>query len=149
MRRSFSLLALLTLVFVGAACGEDRDTGFPPIPSGTATEVQCEQDTSTEPVEVGADPILIGDNWYTPLHASVKAGADIHWEQCGSAPHSVTFSTLDIDSSPGCQTDISKCTGSGSEFTTKIEKPGEYHYYCVIHGAKNSNSGMYGLVTVT
>ncbi len=147
MRRSLFTLALV-LALTGVACSKAKDTGFPPIPTGTATETKCEADTNTDPQEV-SDPILVGDNFYAPLQGEVKAGTEIHWEQCGTAPHSVTFSTLEIDSHPDCKQDVSKCMADADEYSTTLSQAGKFHYYCVIHGVANSDTGMYGYINVT
>lgn len=147
MRRSPLIALALTFVLVGAACSEKKDTGFP-APSPESTVGHSPEPTGTEPVEV-TGPIDVGDSFFAPLRGEVKAGAKIQWHQSGVAPHSVTFDKLKIDSSPGCSiAEAAKCLQKDGEFDATIAAPGTYHYYCVIHGAKGSDVGMFGYIIV-
>jgi plastocyanin len=149
MRRFMLPLCLVCLlVFSGVACSKKKDTGFPPIP--TNTETPCESDPSKDPVDV-TEPILVGDNFFAPLQGRVKAGTEIGWIQCGTAPHTVTFddAALKIDSHPDCPADTAKCMKKDEEFKATLPKAGSFHYYCKIHGSKGSDAGMAGTIVVT
>jgi plastocyanin len=145
MRRS--ALVLIVLALTGSACAVRKDTGFPP-PEPTETETGPSPE-GTGPVEL-AGPIEVVDSLFQPAAAKVKAGTAVEWSQSGTQPHSVTSDpgqSLSFDSHPGCLQDLSKCMKAGDEFPFTFETPGEYRYYCVIHG-QPGGIGMAGVVIV-
>lgn len=148
MPRWSSCALVAVLGFALAGCASNAETGFPD-PSEVPTDVpgaSCDE-ASEEAVEVH-EPIAVLDNCYVPKVATVAAGTEIEWIQDGIAPHTVTFSELEIDSHPDCSGSVAgSCMADGDTFSATLEKPGEYIYYCVIHGTA-SGGGMAATIVV-
>jgi len=77
--------------------------------------------------------IAVCDNFYSPANATVMHGTTITWTWRGATRHSVTFQT-----GPVIPTGSSIQT-SGS-FQTTLSTPGDYTYYCLVHGAAMSGT---------
>lgn len=153
MRRSPTVLVLLCLVaLLTAACGTPKDTGFPPTPTPTENgETEVDESTLEDPAELhGA--IEVADNKYIPRYVAVDAGTTVTWVEVGDAPHNVVSVEKGLfDSNPDCLQDISTCMAKGEEFSFTFDEPGEYAYYCVIHGratALEDPANMAGFVIV-
>lgn len=152
MARWSSCALVAVLGFALAGCASNAETGFPD-PSEVPTEdpkVECPEESDAaaeEPVEVH-EPIAVLDNCYVPKVATVAAGTEIEWIQDGIAPHTVTFSESEIDSHPECSGSVAgSCMADGDTFTTTLDQPGEYIYFCVIHGTANGG-GMAATIIV-
>ena len=140
MRRTAPRLALLlAIALAGAACGSSKDTGFPPPANESPTPSPTEDENGGGGELTG--PIDVVDNSYEPLAPTVKVGTAVEWLQSGSAPHSVTTDPgqeVEFNSHPRCSfQDINSCMLEGDAFSFTFETPGEFLYYCVIHGAPN------------
>jgi plastocyanin len=150
MRRFSTLLALLgALTMVASACSTTTDTGFGPTPTPTTEESPSGEDASTleDPAEY-TEPIDVGDNFFAPRFVTAEAG-DIEWAQTGAAPHTVTADDGSYDSHPDCTFQAtSECMNQGDDFTQAFDEPGEYPYYCKLHGAPGG-VGMAGVVIIT
>ena len=85
----------------------------------------------------------VQDNDFAPATVTITAGDRVTWTQSGSNPHSVTADDDSFDSHPNCPP---VCMGNGDEYSQTFEQPGEYGYYCKIHGAPGG--GMSGTVVV-
>jgi plastocyanin len=143
---SCALVALLGSMLVG--CASNADTGFPD-PSEVPSDepgVSCSEVTD-EPVALDGD-VLVLDSCFAPKVATVAAGTEIHWVQESALPHTVTFVDTDLNSHPDCsQADVTGCMADGDEFSASLIDPGEYPYYCVIHGTA-TGSGMAATIIV-
>lgn len=85
----------------------------------------------------------VRDNSFAPATVTITAGDTVTWTQSGANPHSVTADDGSFDSSPDCPP---ACMGPGAEFAHTFEDPGEFGYYCKIHGSPGQ--GMAGTVIV-
>lgn len=145
-RTSYALVAALGLLLVG--CASNADTGFPDkslVPT-EAPGPSCAD--ATEEAVAYEEPIFVLDNCFVPKVATVAAGTEIGWLQEGIAPHSVTFVDADIDSHPDCNASVpGTCMADGDEFNATLTDPGEYAYYCVIHGTP-AGGGMAGTIVI-
>ncbi|MEX2550056.1 MAG: plastocyanin/azurin family copper-binding protein [Nitriliruptoraceae bacterium] len=106
--------------------------------------------TLLQPVPAAAQStaeVEIQDSTFTPADVTVEVGDTVTWTQTGSLPHSVTADDGTFDSSPDCAGG-SGCLDEGDTFTHTFDEPGEYAYYCRVHGAPGG-VGMAGVVTVT
>lgn len=94
----------------------------------------------------GADhPVDVQDNEFVPAEIEVTEGDRVVWTQSGSNPHSVTSDDgEEFDSHPNC---FPMCMQQGQSFEHTFDDPGEYPYYCRVHGGPGG-SGMSGVVTV-
>jgi plastocyanin len=89
----------------------------------------------------------IQDSTFATADVTIEVGDTVTWTQTGSLPHSVTADDGTFDSSPDCAGG-SECLGEGGVFSHTFDEPGEYAYYCRVHGAPGG-VGMAGVVTVT
>lgn len=112
-----------------AACGGDDDGG------GAS-------DTTVALVE-GSETVEARDNLFEPDDLSVPAGTTIVFENTGRNEHNVvpaegTADTISVDVE-----DLEP----GATAERRLTEPGEYRYYCSIHGTETA--GMVGTITVT
>lgn len=71
------------------------------------------------------------DNKYLdPETLIIRKGDSVTWENSDSAAHTITGGT--VTGGPDGSFDSSLLV-AGSLFSTKFEKPGTYHYYCLVH----------------
>jgi plastocyanin len=88
------------------------------------------------------------DTAFRPEGITVTAGTKVTWTQVGDQPHSVSANDDTFDSAPDCgPLDVERCDQEGDTFSFTFEEPGEYPYYCRVHGLP-SGRGMTGTVTV-
>lgn len=148
MPRWTSCAFVAALAVTLAGCASTAETGFPD-PSEVPERVAhgtCAEATD-DPVALDGE-IYVLDNCYVPRVATVAAGTAITWIQDGAAPHSVTFSDLDVNSHPTCAgADVASCMADGDEFTATLTDVGEFIYYCVIHGSPDGG-GMAATIIV-
>lgn len=145
MRRWNLFVALVALGLVTAACASSKETGFPSDVERAAKTVDCSEASDEAVAYVG--PVLIGDNCYVLKTITVAAGTTVAWEQLGVAPHNVQDADDSYNSSPTCAADPATCLAKGDTFEHTYNSPGEFVYFCVIHG-NASGSGMAGRVIV-
>ncbi len=91
--------------------------------------------------------VEIQDSSFAPANVTVEVGDTVTWTQASSLPHSVTADDGSFDSSPDCAGG-GECLGDGDVFSHTFDEPGEYAYYCRVHGAPGG-VGMAGVITVT
>ncbi len=91
--------------------------------------------------------VEIQDSSFAPADVTVEVGDTVTWTQASGLPHSVTADDGSFDSSPDCAGG-SECLGDGDVFSHTFDEPGEYAYYCRVHGAPGG-VGMSGVITVT
>lgn len=91
------------------------------------------------------------DNAFEPPSLTVTAGDDVTWTSSGSNPHTVTADDGSFDSNPDCEAFADAATGacmdSGESFEFTFDEPGEYPYYCRLHGGPGG-VGMAGTIIV-
>ena len=133
------LLALCALALPLAGCGGDDDDDG----GGNGGATTSQQDTA--PAGGGAeDPggegqvvkVEIGDNFFEPKDAKVKAGATVEWTNEGNLPHTVTK-----EDGPGGEFDSGNVE-PGGKFEETFDSPGKIAYVCEIH------PGQSGTLTV-
>jgi len=120
MRRALVTVLVLGSVAALAACGEDGASASP-APTGVVV------------------PVVALDNSFRPQALEVHVGDTVSWENRGNNDHNV----LSIEDEWGVEvTEFAP----GAVFTHVFTEPGEYAYYCSIHGSKQA--GMVGTITV-
>jgi plastocyanin len=135
MKRNSRLIGrvLMTVLALGsaamlAACGED---------AANATDAPSTTD-SGEPIGVVV-PVVALDNSFRPQALEVHVGDTVSWENRGNNDHNV----LSIEGEWGVEvTEFAP----GAVYTHVFTEPGEYAYYCSIHGREQA--GMVGTITV-
>jgi len=135
MKRNSRLLrrALVTVLVLGsaaslAACGDDANA------SAGATVPATVAPTGV------VVPVIALDNSFRPQTLEVHVGDTVSWENRGNNDHDV----LSVEGGAwGVQV-----TGfaPGAVYTHVFTEPGEYSYYCSIHGSEHA--GMVGTITV-
>lgn len=91
------------------------------------------------------------DNAFEPPSPTVTAGDEVTWTSSGSNPHTVTADDGSFDSNPDCgafaDAASGACMDGGESFAFTFDEPGEYAYYCKLHGGPGG-VGMAGTITV-
>jgi plastocyanin len=155
MRRFVTVLAQVSVIaLLAVSCSSVKDTGFPSTPTPIEESSQAAGGSIDDPATL-TGPIDIVDSAFVPKFVKVTAGTEVRWQQSGTLPHSVTSDDArpkldkgEFDSSPDCSgADTASCMGAGDPFAFSFRTPGEYSYYCVIHGAPGGQ-GMAGVVIV-
>ena len=124
-----------------AACGDDADaTGDTAVAEQSAVDTQAAADTTVAPTGEVV-PVVALDNSFRPQALEVHVGDTVSWENRGNNDHNV----LSVETGEwGAEvTDFAP----GAVFTHGFTEPGEYAYYCSIHGS--TTAGMVGTITVT
>ena len=88
-------------------------------------------------------PIAALDNSFRPEVVEVSVGDEVVWENRGINEHDVLFLQ---DSASPFGVEVADFQ-PGDFYSHVFAEPGEYHYYCSIHG--NETVGMVGTVVVT
>ena len=137
------------------------------IPQGDEPVVATADPDGPIPEVVAASGVEVNviaiDNIFRPERVEVRVGDDVVWENRGMNEHNI----LSIEGpAPGSPVGESESIGwfkdaddrltwgvtttdfqPGNVFTYRFSKPGEYRYYCAIHGT--ATVGMIGVVVVT
>jgi len=122
-----AVLALGTAAML-AACGED---------AANATDTPSTTDSGASTGVVV--PVVALDNSFRPQALEVHVGDTVSWENRGNNDHNV----LSIEGEWGVEvTEFAP----GAVYTHVFTEPGEYAYYCSIHGSEQA--GMVGTITV-
>jgi copper-containing nitrite reductase len=92
----------------------------------------------------------MGHMWFTPATVTITAGEQVVWKNTSDMYHNVVDNpgkgpnTMDASVPPGGAPFSSHLMEPGATFAHVFDKPGVYHYVCVLH----ANSGMRGTVIV-
>jgi plastocyanin len=157
------LIAAFGFSMVISACRSAEDDPVPPVlpPNGevmtspipllspTPTEVPVPTPFPTPDIglsetgEVPAVPvedltIAIVDSEFDPPELTVPVGATVIWNQNGALPHTITAEDGSFDSGQ---------LASGQTYSVIFDEPGEYPYYCSLHGGPGGQ-GMSGVIIV-
>ena len=135
-----------------ASCGDDSNDQ-----SGPATDTTVEPSngpTTVEPSDAdggGATSVapngeevevLALDNNFRPEEIEIVAGTTVVWENGGRNDHNI----VPADDSDSWGVDIEQFR-PGDVYSYAFTTPGEYPYYCTLHGT--ADFGMIGTVVVT
>lgn len=133
-----SAVRLLVVLVVGtalvAACGGDGGGGAEGVDIGDEEFVDL----------TGRDDVTVDalDNTFSPKYVEVDAGATVTFSNEGRNQHNV-FPAEDGAFTPIETADL----GPGESASITFEEPGDYPYYCTLHGTKTK--GMVGGIRVT
>ena len=147
-RRQLLTCALFAALLLGACGGQEaQETARAALPSAEATATPESAPTNDGAEEARVSAKII-DTDFRPVTLNVTVGSRVDWKQVGDQPHSVTASDGSFDSSPDCgPLDTDKCLGEGDAFSFTFEQPGEFEYYCRVHGLPDG-TGMVGTIIV-
>ena len=147
------LIATATLLVLGA-CSSDGDEVVRGAGSSPSSEVSAPSKAAASSDALGDDAqahtisAQVIDTDFRPKTLTVAAGTSVRWKQTGDQPHSVSDAGGSFDSSPKCgPLESDECLGEGDVFEYTFSDPGEYLYYCRVHGLP-SGEGMTGTVVV-
>lgn len=135
------VIAALGLV----GCGSDDDEADAPTTTvGSADTAEAADTTETADADPAPSPspddpvdltgqaevtVVVGDNKYTERTILVSPGTDVVWVNEGLNRHNVLASV------PGSFEDVATDElDDGGSATRTFETPGEFPYYCSIHG---------------
>lgn len=117
-----------------AVSGEDAGA------DGETTEVPSDTVPTVEPTGVVV-PVIALDNTFRPEIVEISVGDEVLWENRGLNEHDV----LHVEGDDwGIEVEDFQ---PGDVYSHVFTEPGEYRYYCSIHG--NTEVGMVGTVVVT
>jgi plastocyanin len=158
------VLALVALLLGVAACGDDgNDKALQA--ERLAERLAAEAATTTVPTAADAlpedapdatvvaveptgvvVPVVALDNSFRPLSIEAHVGDTVVWENRGRNEHDVLSveGTLDDGTAWGITVDDFQ---PGAIYSHVFTEPGEYRYYCTIHGT--AEVGMVGTVVIT
>ncbi len=132
MRRIAPALALFgALAILTSACASSKATGLPTGPSEEPTTAACDGTIDmTDALQ------------FEPEKCAIKVGTTVTWTTAGSVPHTATAepdAPVKFDSA-------SVAAGASFEFT--FEQAGTVPYYCALHTAAGTRTGMVGEIVV-
>ena len=147
------------------ASAHDESTGAADARVDTDSDVDALVDDDAAPITVeptGIEVRVIAiDNLFRPEVIEVNVGDDVVWENRGMNEHdivSVVGPAAVAGASGGLQWSRTTADGvewgvsadgfqPGATFRVRFAEPGEYRYYCSVHG--NERVGMPGIVRVS
>jgi plastocyanin len=127
------LLATTALAVVLVACGGE---------SGNDADGADEVDVTFEDL-TGQDEVVIQvrDNSFVPQHVEVSAGASLTFDNRGRNPHNA------VPVEDGAFAEVAtESLQPGQAATVVFDEPGEFPYYCTLHGT--DTAGMVGTIRV-
>jgi len=133
IRRAIAPILVIGSLATLAACGEDQANAGS---DGSAVDAGA---TSVAPTGVMV-PVVALDNSFRPQALEVHVGDTVSWENRGNNDHNV----LSIETGAWGAEVIA--FNPGDVYTHVFTEPGEYAYYCSIHGS--AQAGMTGTITV-
>ena len=133
MPRALVVLVLAAGLLFAPACGGDDDTDSSSVDLSDKT---FEDLTGSTSVEVDAV-----DNNFKPAYIEIKAGTTVTFTNQGRNQHNV----LPVDEGAFEPIDVEEFEPGTSQSIT-FDDPGDYPYYCSLHGTKTK--GMVGAVRV-
>jgi plastocyanin len=86
--------------------------------------------------------VTITDTTFAPAEVSVPAGATVRWTSSSRTERHNIIPVVD-----GSFTEHKNLIKPGESVTSRFSKPGDYAYYCQIHGSPTT--GQRGVVRVT
>ncbi|MEX2626627.1 MAG: plastocyanin/azurin family copper-binding protein [Ilumatobacteraceae bacterium] len=147
-----------SLVLVVAACADDgpammtqRGSPAPMTSPATSDPPPMTSPATSDPAPTGASVrVQTLDNSFRPEAVEVVVGTEVVWTNDGRNEHDVTPS----DATPSDVADGTANWGvvaadfePGAEYRHVFDAPGEYRYYCSIHGTPDA--GQIGVIVVT
>lgn len=132
MRRIAPALALLgALAILASACASGKATGLPSGPTQSPTTEAC--DGTIDMTDALA---------FEPKDCTVTVGTTVTWTTVGSAPHTAT-------AEPDAPVKFdSESVASNASFEFTFEAAGTVEYYCKLHTAAGTRTGMVGTIVV-
>ena len=137
------LVALVVMAPVAAGCGNSDTASSTSTTAADATTTTFAFPTDEMVDETGKPVVEITaiDNSLEPRYVQVTAGTRIVWKNEGRNPHDIL---PDVEGAfPGA---TAAAMPSGATHTVTLDTPGDYPYYCSLHGTMRN--GMNGAIRV-
>lgn len=140
--RAIGAIAAATLVISLTACGGGDSETTKTDTTKPKSELPDLSDKKFKDLTADPDPVVQArDNNYVAQYVTVKAGATVKFMNKGRNQHDV------LPAEDGAFVPIEKADfNPGDDGTITFDKPGDYPYYCTLHGTKSK--GMVGAVRV-
>jgi plastocyanin len=137
-RRVLPALAL-PLLLAAAACGSDGASASPTPTEATEPELSdvTFDDLTGHPEVV----VQVRDNSFLGEHVTVSAGTTVTFDNRGRNPHNA----VPVESGAFAEVPTESLQ-PGQAATVRFDEPGEYPYYCTLHGTETA--GMVGTIRV-
>lgn len=93
--------------------------------------------------------VTVDDNFFSPQNLTITAGDSVRWTNQGSNPHNVVADDESFRCAEGCDSESAGAgdpSSSGWSVTRTFNEPGDFGYYCEVHGAPGV--GMFGTITI-
>ena len=140
--RTLLVSSVLVAATVLSGCGSQSlsstpDTSAPPADVVDLSSVNFEVHTGQAAVQVDAV-----DNAFKPEYVEVSAGTAVTFRNDGRNDHNV----IPVDAASFAAIQAEQFL-PGTEATVTFAEPGDYPYYCSLHGTKTK--GMIGAIRVT
>ena len=136
-RSTLLVVAQLALVAVAlSGCGGDSAGGTKPGPKVDVADSSFAAETGKAEVRV-----RVIDNTFEPQYVTVTAGTKVTWTNDGRNIHNI------VPSNDGGFAKVTTADfGPGKSHQVTFDAPGDYAYYCSVHGTKKS--GQNGVIRV-
>jgi plastocyanin len=143
-QRSFRVIALVAAcALVFSSCGSDGPDEDAVAPSETVSETVATDHSATEvPVNGEEVEVLALDNNFRDEDIEIVAGTTVVWNNGGRNDHNI----VPADNTDSWGVDVEDFA-PGDVYSHAFTSPGEYAYYCTLHGT--ADFGMIGTVVVT
>jgi len=138
--RSGAVLVVLATVVAGCSGSEGSAGGATGDKSSTLSSIPASD--LEDLTGLGATTVVAKDNSFVPQFITVSPGTKITFDNKGRAAHNVipvddgAFDKITTEELQPGDTDV-----------LVLDEPGEYPYYCSLHGTPDR--GMYGRIIVT
>ena len=129
--------AIFMAIGVLAACSGDDDAPTTSSPIEVTIGEDVADLTGQDAVEV-----QVRDNSFNAQHIAISTGTTVTFANKGRNPHNVV--SVEEGAFPEVPTDSLQ---PGDAATVTFDEPGEYPYYCSLHGT--DTAGMTGSIVVT
>jgi plastocyanin len=128
------------MLLAAAACGGD---GAAASPTSTAGATEPDQRDVAFADLTGEDEVVIQvrDNSFVGQHVTVSAGTTVTFDNRGRNPHNA----VPVESGAFAEV-ATESLQPGQSATVAFDAPGEYAYYCTLHGTETA--GMVGTIRV-
>jgi plastocyanin len=137
--RSFrAAIAVLLLAAFAVGCADDKADSS----SGSGDKVDIPTSKFEDDTGKKEAAVSVVDNSFESAYVLVTAGTKVVWTNDGRNQHNVQPVTPDAFAGVAT-TDFAP----GQSHAATFDKPGDYPYYCSIHGTKNL-SGQSGVIRV-
>lgn len=152
---SVRIVVCLVVVAAAAGCGDDANDGALQAERAAklAAEFRASQTTVPATTMPGATtvptveptgvvvPVVALDNSFRPQSIEIHVGDEVVWENRGANEHNVL--SIETGTWGGEVADFQP----GDVYAHVFTEPGEYQYFCSIHG--NEQVGMVGTIIVS